>query len=43
LPHAVSLYYDFAGAIDNIYASLVAWLVLARAFGRLRLSQNRAR
>ena len=24
LPHAVSLYYDFAGAIDNIYASLVA-------------------
>jgi small GTP-binding protein len=42
LPHAVSLYYDFAGAIDNIYASLVAWLVLARDFGRLRLSQDRA-
>jgi WD40 repeat protein len=38
----VSLYYDFAGAIDNIYASLVAWLVLARDFGRLRLTTGRA-
>ena len=42
LPHAVSLYYDFAGAIDNIYASLVAWLVLARDFGRVRLWADRA-
>ena len=42
LPHAVSLYYDFAGAIDNIYASLVAWLVLARNFGRVRLWADRA-
>jgi predicted MPP superfamily phosphohydrolase len=42
LPHAVSLYYDFAGAIDNIYASLVAWLVLARDFGRVRLWSDRA-
>ena len=41
LPHAVSLYYDFAGAIDNIYASLVAWLVLARDFGRVRLWSDR--
>jgi small GTP-binding protein len=42
LPHAVSLYYDFAGAIDNIYASLVAWLVLAQDFGRVRLWSDRA-
>ena len=42
LPHAVSLYYDFAGAIDNIYASLIAWLVLARDFGRVRLWAERA-
>ncbi len=39
---AASLYYDFAGAIDNIYASLVAWLVLARNFGRVRLWAERA-
>ena len=42
LAHAVSLYYDFAGAIDNIYASLVCWLVLARDFGQLRLWRDRA-
>jgi len=43
LPHAVSLYYDFAGAIDNIYASLIAWLVLARDdFGQVRLWSDRA-
>jgi GTPase SAR1 family protein len=42
LPHTVSLYYDFAGAIDNIYASLVAWLVLAQDFGRVRLWSDRA-
>lgn len=39
--HTVSLYYDFAGAIDNIYASLVAWLVLAQDFGGLRLWADR--
>jgi hypothetical protein len=42
LPSSASLYYDFAGAIDNIYASLVAWLVLARDFGRVRLWADRA-
>ncbi|HYI92897.1 MAG TPA: hypothetical protein VEX68_05095, partial [Bryobacteraceae bacterium] len=42
ISQAVSLYYDFAGAIDNIYASLVAWLVLARNFGRVRLWPDRA-
>jgi small GTP-binding protein len=42
LAHAVSLYYDFAGAIDNVYASLIAWLVLARDFGRVRLWADRA-
>jgi GTPase SAR1 family protein len=41
-PHAVSLFYDFAGAIDNIYASLVAWLVLAKEFGKVRLWADRA-
>lgn len=40
--HAVSLYYDFSGAIDNIYASLVAWLVIGKAFGRVRLWPDRA-
>lgn len=42
LPHAVSLYYDFAGAIDNIYSALVAWLVLSKAFGKVRLWAERA-
>jgi GTPase SAR1 family protein len=42
LTHAVSLYYDFAGAIDNIYASLIAWLVVVKDFGRLRLWPDRA-
>jgi GTPase SAR1 family protein len=47
LPHAVLLHYDFAGAIQNIYAALVASLVLARhtnppTFGRLRLWPDRA-
>ena len=42
MPHSVSLYYDFSGAIDNIYASLVAWLVLARDFGKVRLAGDRA-
>lgn len=37
-----TMYYDFSGAIDNIYASLVAWLVIAQDFGELRLWANRA-
>ncbi len=42
LQHSVSLYYDFAGAIDNIYASMVAWLVLSKEFGKVRLWLDRA-
>lgn len=37
LAHSVSLYYDFSGAIDNIYASLVAKLMVSEAFGEGRL------
>lgn len=42
LPYSVSLYYDFSGAVDNIYASLVAWLVIGKDFGRVRLWEDRA-
>ncbi len=43
LAHTVSLYYDFSGAIDNIYASLVAWLALLTSeFGAVRLWGDRA-
>lgn len=41
LPHSVSLYYDFTGAIDNIYASLVAKLMVSEAFGDGRLWADR--
>ena len=37
LPHSVSLYYDFTGAIDNIYASLVSKLMVSEDFGDGRL------
>ena len=37
LPHSVSLYYDFTGAIDNIYASLIARLMVSEGFGDGRL------
>ena len=37
LPHSVSLYYDFTGAIDNIYASLVSKLMVSEEFGKGRL------
>lgn len=37
LPHSVSLYYDFTGAIDNIYASLVSKLMVSEEFGEGRL------
>lgn len=39
---AVSLYYDFAGAIDNIYSSLVVGLAISGRFGRVRLSNDGA-
>lgn len=42
LPHAVLLLYDFAGATDNIYSSLVASLTILGNFGALRLWENRA-
>lgn len=40
--HSISLYYDFSGAIDNIYSSLVAWLAISEHFGRSRLWEDRA-
>jgi small GTP-binding protein len=39
---SASLYYDFSGAIDNIYASLIAWLVIVKNFGRVRIWHDRA-
>jgi len=39
---AATVGYLFSGAIDNIYASLVAKLARASRFGRVRLSRNRA-
>ena len=41
LPHSVSLYYDFTGAIDNIYASLVSKLMVSEEFGEGRLRRLR--
>lgn len=41
LPHSVSLYYDFTGAIDNIYASLVSKLMVSEEFGEGRLTAGR--
>ncbi|AET65710.1 hypothetical protein Mhar_2360 [Methanothrix harundinacea 6Ac] len=40
--HSISLYYDFSGAIDNIYSSLVAWLAISERFGRSRFWEDRA-
>ena len=37
-----SVYYDFSGAIDNIYSSLVASLALDNTFGSMRLWEDRA-
>jgi len=42
IPHTISLYYDFSGAIDNIYSSLVVRLALSERFGRIRLWEDRA-
>jgi GTPase SAR1 family protein/Icc-related predicted phosphoesterase len=39
---AASLSYAFAGAIDNIYSSLVANVALSQRFGRMRLWEDRA-
>ncbi|WP_437322109.1 metallophosphoesterase [Sorangium sp. So ce385] len=41
-PHSVALYYEFAGAVDNIYASVVTSLAVGRAFGPMRLWDDRA-
>jgi len=40
--HSISLYYDFSGAIDNIYSSLIVRLALSQRFGRVRLWENSA-
>lgn len=42
LPHSISLYYDFTGAIDNIYSALVVKLEYSDRFGRIRLWEDRA-
>jgi small GTP-binding protein len=41
IPHSVSLFYDFTGPIDNIYASLVARLMISGTFGDGRLWPGR--
>lgn len=41
-PYTVSLYYEYTGPIDNIYAALVAVLATARTFGPVRLWDDRA-
>jgi len=40
--HSVSLYYDFTGPIESIYAALVARLMLSGEFGEGRLYRSRA-
>ncbi|HZF50476.1 MAG TPA: metallophosphoesterase, partial [Polyangiaceae bacterium] len=40
--HTVALYYEYAGAVDNIYASLVTSLAVSRQFGPVRLWADRA-
>jgi small GTP-binding protein len=42
IPHSISLYYDFSGAIDNIYSSLIVLLAISERFGRVRLWEDRA-
>jgi predicted MPP superfamily phosphohydrolase len=39
---AISLYYDFSGAIDNIYSSLICAVTVSEQFGAVRLWDNRA-
>ena len=40
--HSAAVYYDFSGAIDNIYSSLVAQIAISNRFGRMRLWDDRA-
>jgi small GTP-binding protein len=40
--YSIPLYYDFTGAIDNIYSALVASLAMSTRFGRYRLWECRA-
>ncbi|WP_232068331.1 metallophosphoesterase [Gemmata obscuriglobus] len=42
LAHAVPLWYDFTGAIDNVFASLVSGLMVLHTFGTGRLLPGRA-
>ncbi len=42
IAQTISLYYDFSGAIDNLYSSLVVSLALSERFGRARLWKDRA-
>lgn len=42
IPHSISLYYDFSGAIDNIYSSLVTKLAISEWLGPVRLWEDRA-
>lgn len=39
---SVSLFYDFSGAIDNMYSALVVRIALSERFGRVRLWQDGA-
>ena len=41
MPHRVSIHYDFTGAIDNIYDSLVVRLALSGEFGSPRFWEGR--
>jgi len=41
-PESSILFYDFSGAIDNVYASLVTRLVLSEKFDDFRLGSNYA-
>lgn len=42
LPPTASLYYDFTGAIDNIYTTLIVRLALSGGFGRVRMWKDGA-
>ena len=42
ISHSIALYYDFSGAIENIYSSLVVKLAVSQQFGRVRLWEDRA-
>jgi len=41
IAQAISLYYDFSGAIDNIYSSLISAITMSEKFGSIRLWDNR--